>query len=860
MPSISPDRWRTLSRYLDEGLELPARDRDPWLATIAAQDAGLASDLRDMLAEHDLVSRERFLDGTVLDPRVAAGASLAGHVVGSYRLLSPIGEGGSGSVWLAERCDGSFEGRAAVKLLNLSAFRATGEEHFRREGTILAGLRHPRIAHLIDAGVSGTGQPYLVLEHVDGQPIDHYCEAHALDVDARLRLFLDVLDAVGHAHANLIVHRDLKPANVLVSKDGQVKLLDFGIAHLVHANAERERHRADSPEMTREIGRAMTPEYAAPEQLSGGPVTTATDIYALGVLLYQLLAGRHPAGQVASPAELVRSIAIDEPAPPSAVAPLNRRRTLRGDLDAIVAKALKKSPADRYASVPMFADDVRRVLRCEPVSARPSTVRYRTITFIRRHTAAVAAAAGAFLLVVGLTVVHTRRLEVERDRSAREAAKAVKVSELLMGLLTSADPYAPRVTPGEPTVRALLDGGAVRVQQELAGEPELQAEMLTMMGRTYRRLGVYERAQQLLEQALASGRVAFGDTHVRIAQTLTDLGVVLSEKGEYARAAQTLEQALAMRRNLLGPEHADVAVTLVELGRVYQDEGANPRAEPLQREALAIRRKTLGPDNRETAVSLSDLASVLRLNGDLDAAETLLRQCLDLNRRTRGDEHPNTAATLHDLALIAAGRGEFRSAEAGLRDVLARQRRSLGPSHPVTAMTLNNLSRVLARLGRYDEAATAMESALAVAQPALGRQHQLVAIYSINMAAVQLARNAPDAAERLLRDALRVRLLAPHAIPSRRRTLPEDHWSIAAVKSMLGASLMAQRRFADAETVLLEARRELDTTPALDGDVTLNLARLMDLYVSWGKPAAAAEYRALLSTRGGRGTAEVFRH
>ena len=572
-----------------------------------------------------------------------------------------------------------------------------------------------------------------------------------------------------------------------------------------------------------------------------------------------MLAGTHPAGsRSTSRAELLRSIAVDEPAAVSSVAPPHLRRTLRGDLDAIVAKALKKRPSDRYASVTTFADDVRRVLRREPVSARPSTVGYRTVTFVRRHSAAVAAGAGTVLLIVGLTVVHTRRLEVERDRSAREAAKAVKVSELLMGLLTSADPYAPRVTPGEPTVRALLDGGAVRVQQELAGEPELQAEMLTMMGRTYRRLGVFDRAQDLLEGALVSGRAAFGETHVRVAQTLNDLGVVLGEKGEYARAAQTLEQALAMRRSLLGAQHADVAVTLVELGRVYQDEGANPRAEPLQREALAIRRATLGPEHRETAVSLSDLASVLRLNGDLDAAETLLRQCLDLNRRTRGDEHPNTAATLHDLALIAAGRGEFRSAEAGLRDVLARQRQTLGPSHPVTAMTLNNLARVLARLGRYDEAASAMQSALAIAQPALGASHQLVAIYSINTAAVHLARNQPAAAEALLRDALRVRQLAPQVIPSRRRTLREDHWSLAAVKSMLGAALTAQGRFADAEAVLLEARRELDTTPALDVDVTLNLARLVDLYTSWGKAGTAAEYRALLSTRGARGSSDAF--
>ena len=482
-----------------------------------------------------------------------------------------------------------------------------------------------------------------------------------------------------------------------------------------------------------------------PSNCQGAPVTTATDIYALGVLLYLLL---DRAASVWDGCRALRRTAAPHQRPRSRRSRPRRTRSTcaaasRGDLDAIVGKALAKDPRDRYASVTAFADDVRRFRRREPVSARPSTVSYRTATFLKRHTAAVAAAAGTVLLIVGLTVVHTRRLEIERDRSAREAAKAVKVSNLLMGLLGSADPYAPRAIPGEPTVRALLDGGAVRVQQELAGEPELQAEMLTFMGRTYRRLGVYDKAQQLLEQALTTGRSALGGEHVRIAQTLNDLGVVLGEKGEYARAAQTLEQALAMRRKLLGPEHADVAVTLVELGRVYQDEGLNPRAEPLHREALDIRRKTLGPEHRETAVSLSDLASVLRLNGELDGAATLLRQCLELNRRTRGEDHPNTAVTLHDLALIAIERGELQSAESELRGVLDKQRKALGPSHPVTASTLNNLARVLVRLGRYDEAASTMDSAMNIARPALGRDHQLVAIYAINTASLQLARNQP---------------------------------------------------------------------------------------------------------------------
>jgi eukaryotic-like serine/threonine-protein kinase len=446
MLPISPERWRTLSPYLDEVLDLPAEARAAWLASLSGRDPALGADIEALLREQDALEREGFLDGALLDPGDVRTHAQPGQVLGAYRLLSLIGQGGSGSVWLAERCDGRFQGRAAVKLLNPALLARFGEERFRREGSILASLRDPRIAHLIDAGLSPAGQPYLVLEYVNGQTIDHYCDERGLGVEPRLRLFLDVLEAVAHAHASLVVHRDIKPANVLVSTDGRVKLLDFGIAALLQqATGEAGLRGSDISAVSRELRKALTPEYAAPEQLSGGVITTATDVYALGVLLYVLMTGRHPASSAAgTPAALIRAILLGDVPRPSDVAPSQVRRALRGDLDAIMVRALARDPADRYTSVTAFADDIRRALRHEPVSARPDTFGYRGGRFARRNAAAVASLMAVALLVAGLTAVHTRRLAVERDRAQREAAKAIKVSEILTGLLTSADPYAAR--------------------------------------------------------------------------------------------------------------------------------------------------------------------------------------------------------------------------------------------------------------------------------------------------------------------------------------------------------------------------------------------------------------------------------
>src|SRR5690349_3071055 len=418
MSKLSPNQWQALSPHLDQALELADDERSLWLSSLQGENPGLAYELEMLLREHRALSDEGFLEASALE--LPHGPSLAGQTLGVYTLVSQIGQGGMGTVWLAERSDGRFERRVAVKVLNFALMGKGGEERFKREGRILGRLIHPHIAELIDAGVSLAGQPFLVLEYVEGDHIDRYCDQNMLDVRARVRLFLDVLRAVAQAHANLIVHRDLKPSNILVRTDGQAKLLDFGIAKLL----ECEGQSGEAP-LTLEGGRALTPEYAAPEQLKGEPVTAATDVYAAGVLLYVLLTGRHPASAGPfTPAGLVKAILDTEPPRPSeivtptqtseetAAANAERRattpdklaRVLRGDLDTIVAKALKKNPRERYASIQAFADDLQRYLRHEPISARPDAIAYRAGKFVRRHKNSVTAALLVVLALAGTTI------------------------------------------------------------------------------------------------------------------------------------------------------------------------------------------------------------------------------------------------------------------------------------------------------------------------------------------------------------------------------------------------------------------------------------------------------------------------
>ena len=810
MSAFSGERWLAISPYLDEALDLSTDERGAWLARLRTEDASLAADLERLLVEQETLNRAGFLEGAVVS--IQPDASLAGLRVGAYTLVSPLGRGGMGTVWLAERNDGRFTRKAAVKLLNAALVGRTGEERFKHEGSLLARLTHPHIAHLIDAGVSSLGQPYLVLELVDGEHIDQYCERKQLGLDARLRLFIDVLEAVAHAHANLIVHRDIKPSNVLVRTDGVVKLLDFGIAKLLDDGSDLA-----GPPLTIEGARPLTPQYAAPEQLTGGAITTATDVHALGILLYVLLGGPHPTSRTSgSAAELIRAIVETDAPRLSDVVPDGK--ALRGDLDNILAKALKKRPEERYPSVTAFADDLRRYLRHEPVSARPDTWRYRASKFLQRRARAVATASAVLVVIAGLTAFYTVRLASERDRARLEADKSAKVTELLSSLLTASDPTASR--DREPTLRNVLDAGAERVQKELSDQPELKAEMLTVIGRVYHHLGLFDTAQPLLEEAIAIGRRPGTAETARLAHALSELGVLTRERGNAEDSIPLLEESLAMRRRLLGNADKDVAVTLVELARAYTDRGALDHAEPLFREALAIRQQIFGDVHRETSTSKSALALLLVQRGDLAGAEPLLRDALDTSRKVLPPDHPNVGSGWNNLGLVLLEKGDYVGAEPLFRQALAIRTKQYGPRHASLNANMSNLGVALREQGRLDDAAALFRDALAFVREGAPQDLLAIARLEFHLAYVHLARRDPQAAEPLLRDALALQ----------QRKLAANDWRIAVTQSALGAALVDLKQFDEADQLLTAASTVLKDVPGRQGrEAALTRQRLAQL-------------------------------
>jgi tetratricopeptide (TPR) repeat protein/predicted Ser/Thr protein kinase len=865
MPGMTQKHsWETIEPILDAALELPPEQRRELLERECATDPVLRKEVEDIL-----IAAEE--DGGFLDTSAASfGALLVGadlsdessdmpqdRQIGPYRLIRGLGRGGMGTVYLAERADGQFEQQVALKLIKRGMDTDEIHRRFLSERQILARLNHPHIARLLDGGVTMSGQPWFAMEYVDGAPLTTYCKERKLGNADRLRLFEDVCEAVRYAHQNLIVHRDLKPSNILVTADGAVKLLDFGIAKLLD----------EAPGEHSQLGtglRAMTPEYAAPEQVRLEPVTTATDVYALGAVLYELLTGRRVHAFVRlTQAEIERVVCEVDVQPPH----------IGPDLDTIVMKALQKDPYRRYPTAEALLEDLHRYEAGLPVRARPDTPGYRARKFLRRHRVAVAAVSGIVLSLIGGLAVAAWQAGVAR----REATRALAVKDFLVGVFESSDPE--RSGGVEITARELLARGTRRVDSALANAPEIRAEIFDVVGRSYYGLGHFSQADSVYRRAVELSRAIYGPSHPIVADRLTHWSVALLRVSQYDRADSLLFNALSIRERALGRDHADVGETLTELAnlkrlkgdyatgekyfrRALAIDGLVSRVSPVRlasdwrlfglllweagkyaaadtalREALSIVRRHLDADHPETIRVLRNIALLRYSQGELVEAEQVGRDVLKRRRRLYPRGHPDVATALHELggtleqagawpeaeslllealemrrtwlgpnrvetfdtmlklAAVRQRMGDLASAEAAARTVATEWRRMLGENHPLTLTALNSLGSVLRERGQLDEAERTTRQALNGRRQRLGAGHAAVGVSLRELAVVLHRMSRHPEAERALREALDVY----------RTSVPARHLNVAAALTDLGAVLNDEGRPQEAEPLLREA-------------------------------------------------------
>jgi tetratricopeptide (TPR) repeat protein len=751
MTAMDPGRWRQLQDLFAAARTHAPAERERLLREEESRDPALVDQVRALLAADE--------SGGILDslsPHIASVAQLveaeAPVRVGAYRIVSELGRGGMGAVYLADRVDGDFQQRVAIKMIGTSDADDPLHQRFIAERRILAGLIHPHIARLLDGGVTDDGHPYLVMEYVDGLPITRYCDRHQLDINARLRLFVDVCGAVQHAHQNLVIHRDLKPSNILVSADGVVHLLDFGIAKLIESGT------AAAPQ-TRIESRMMTPEYASPEQVRGETLGTASDIYSLGVLLYELLCGCAPYRfSTRSPLEVATLVCDQDP-----VRPAVRVKELEGDLDGIVMMAMRKEPGRRYASVDMLRQDVERHLAGLPVMAHRGGRRYRIGKFVRRHRVEVAAAtAVGAALVIGLSVavLQGRRATRERDRAEQALAESNGVTDFLLELFRTGE--TGEVPATQLTALDLLRRGALQAD-DLSNQPMVHARLLDVIGQMSFNLGRLDEAQARLEQAIAIRRSAGGAAD-DLARSLIHLSWVHRTRNHHDRARPLVMEALDLRRRSLPAGHPDIADALYELGwiaygadqeRLYRQaleiltpipaaadrritmlqglatnlrrQGRLAEAVAAARDALAVAEGSYGPEHHTTGSAMIHLGDhVNDIEEDAAAAERLYRRGLELLTRHYGEGSIRLLHGMNSLVGLLGSRGDTE-AEAIARRALAISQSATGPEHPRVADQMHKLASALARLRRLAEAETLARESLALTIRAMGPGHPVVA-------------------------------------------------------------------------------------------------------------------------------------
>jgi serine/threonine-protein kinase len=750
---MNADRWRRVSAIFDQIVEAAPATRRDLLIELCKGDvelhhavsALLVSDQRQAVFEKGIAAAQVELADEWSRAQSSEISVVDGSRIGPWRVIRELGRGGMGIVLLVERADGQFEQRAALKLIKRGMDSEALLARFLRERQIVARLEHPQIARLLDGGITDEGLPYFAMEYVDGKPLLQHCAERQLGLAARIKLFVDICAAVQFAHRALIVHLDLKSSNVLITSDGAVKLLDFGIAKLLVDDIESTQ--------TRESSRPLTPAFAAPEQLRGEAVSTATDVYALGAILYELLVGIRPYEFADTTInELRERMNTTPPIAPSvratAASPVSSRQ-LRGDLDTIVLTALKREPERRYPTVDALAQDLKRCLAAEPIRARRDSAWYRVGKFTSRHRVGVALAGFAAIGLIATTSVALWQATVARE----QARRAELVTGFVIDIFRVADPQG---APGGVKLSAVdvLDAGAQRLDAQLASQPQLAARFGEVMGTIYVELGQYDRAIALLKHAIDARRgVASDDAN---ADLLTELGRAEYEKGDYPAAEKTVATALAQHRRDDGGSSASVARDLVLQGEIARRQGDFKKAEPLMRQALAMARANLAAPNADIAGDLNQLAVLDSDMRNLDEGTSLTEEALAMFRALYGENHIDVAENLINLGSFRMQNGHTAEALPPLEEATTIYRRLLPTDHPLLATALTTHARALDRMNRYTEAEPLYLEALAMQRRVLGNQHADVAATLNNLSVLRMHLNDFSASADYSRDAIAV--------------------------------------------------------------------------------------------------------
>ncbi len=806
---MNSENWQKIKAIFYPALELPEGERLDFVKEKCGDDDALCEEIKVLLASSQksttFIEKPAFAVSELVVAREKR--NLIGQKIGAYKIERELGRGGMGAVYLAKRADKEFEKNVAVKLIKRGLDTDEIIKRFRNERQILAGLDHTNITRLIDGGATDDGLPYLVMDYVEGKPLTKYAEANELTINERLKIFLQICSAVKYAHQNLIIHRDLKPSNILVTENGTPKLLDFGIAKLIDEANEETFHNT--------MTRVMTPEYASPEQVQGKQITTSSDVYSLGVILYELLTGERPYKVKSKSADEISKIITDsEPLKPSSVISSKNKiqdldsehsklktqnsKLLKGDLDNIVLMAMRKEPERRYSSVEQFAGDIQRYLDGLPVIAQEDTFAYRATKFIGRNKAGVAAGAGiAASLIAGIiaTSRQSRIAKKERDFARRETRKAERINQFLQKTLSSADP---RERGKDTTVLEALQFAAEQIETEFSDQPEIKADLHSTIGKTYLNLEQTEKAEPHLLAALEIRRGFLPEISEEIAASLDNLGLLNRIKGDFQTAEPLFHQSLKILSEIYGEKHLAIAEGLENLGFLFLLQGRHDEAVEVYSRELIIRNELNGENHPSTARTMSHLADCFGIMGDYAGSEKHYRQARKIIHGFYPKTHPDAIEVSAGLA-SALLRTNQQEAEDLLFEILEIKEKVFGRQNPQYAWTLYNLAFLMNNQKRFDEGHKFAGEILTLRGDFINNENPVISA-ALQMSAIALmGTGEAEKAELLLRESLALR----------EKTLPEDHWILDTSKSILGECLAQTGKFEEAEKLLLDSYENL---------------------------------------------------